>query len=509
MSEIVLIADADGERGARIAAACRARGITTSVTTHGAAALEIALAESPIAMVAQIDLPLIDGPRLSEILQTNPRTQSMGILYIGEEDGNVDREGGKGRVVAGSSDPDTIAHFVEALLVKRRPARPGEDADSELGGVEGQLSQIALMELLELFHVNRKTGVVELSRGRGRRADVGRVFLRDGDVIQATVGAIEGEKALYRLFTWSKGKFAFRPEEVTVEPMIERPTRALLREGMRHVKEWRRLSVELPAKNAHVALKVSRASLPNVLHPLTQEVLLTLEVANRVQDVLDRCSFPDYQVLRTLHTLIRRGMVELRQGAPRTESNGATLFSSALASRLRDWLEQSRMHGAGMMDAKVLVIAADSAVVRTLTALIERLPGAEVPPLVQATAIQTIARLPVDDELGIELIEAPSAKGFAPIWPMAAHGAIATLFVHSGVPSQSVDALRPAFNTICQIPRARPFHLILQDKDREADVQALCERLSLFDDRSVFAISPEQGTEATARLREIVSQLLP
>ena len=58
MSEIVLIADADAERGRRVAVACRACGITTSVTTHGAAALEIALAESPVAMVAQVDLPL-------------------------------------------------------------------------------------------------------------------------------------------------------------------------------------------------------------------------------------------------------------------------------------------------------------------------------------------------------------------------------------------------------------------------------------------------------------------
>ncbi|MDH3519717.1 MAG: DUF4388 domain-containing protein [Myxococcales bacterium] len=511
MSEIVLIADADGERGRRIAAACRARGITTSVTTHGAAALEIALAESPVAMVAQVDLPLIDGPRLSEILHANPRTQAMGILFVGDVNGSAPPRDAAGRVVPGHADPETIAHFVEALLSKRRAprSRRASALDADAGGVEGELAQISLMELIELFHVNRKTGVVELQRGRGRRRETGRVYLRDGDIVQAAVGMVEGEKALYRMFAWDRGRFLFRSEEISVDAGIERPTRALLREGARHVKEWERLAVELPPKNAQVALKVARASLPNVLHPLTQEVLLTLEICDRVQDVLDRCSYPDYQVLRTLHTLIRRDMVELRQGAPRSENNGSSLFSSALAARLRDWIDQGRPRASAWPDAKLLMIASESAAMRTLIALLERIPGAEMSALALAPAVQPVARLPVDEEIGLELIEAPSARRFAPIWPLAAHGAVATVFVHSGSPAHSVEALRGAINQVCTLPRARVFHLLLQDKEREERVQALCERLSLFDDRSVFALSPEKAGDAVARLREILSQLLP
>jgi CheY-like chemotaxis protein len=508
VSEIVLIADADGERGRRIATACRACGITTSVTTHGAAALEIALAESPAAMVAQVDLPLIDGPRLTEILRANPRTQSMGILFVGDADSSARHSSATGRIVPGHADPETIAHFVQALLAKRRPS-PGQSLDADLGGVEGQLVQITLMELIELFHVNRKTGVVELRRGRGRRAETGCVYLRDGDVIQATVGSVQSEKALYRLFAWGRGHFVFRPQEISIEPAIDRPTRALLREGKRHVVEWERLSTELPARNAHVALKVARASLPNVLHPLTQEVLLTLDISDRVEDVLDRCSYPDYQVLRTLHTLIRRGLVELRQGAPRVEANGNGLFSSALAARLRDWLDPARSRNASPTDAKLLLIASEPAGLQTLHPLLERLPGAEITGLASVSAVQSIARLPVDDELGIELIGAPAAQRFAPVWPLAAHGALATLFVHCGSPAQSVEALRPAFDTVCALPRARSFHLLLQEKAREEPVLALCERLSLFDDRSVFALSPERGADAVSRLREILAQLLP
>ena len=34
--------------------------------------------------------------------------------------------------------------------------------------------------------------------------------MRDGDVVQAAAGSVEGEKALFRLLGWRDGTFAFR-----------------------------------------------------------------------------------------------------------------------------------------------------------------------------------------------------------------------------------------------------------------------------------------------------------
>src|SRR6185503_20136701 len=88
MAASVLIADGDADRGRKIAAACRALGVEVRAASHGAAALEVALAEKPIAMVAQVALPLIDGTRLAEILHANPHTRAMRMLFI--DDGERD-----------------------------------------------------------------------------------------------------------------------------------------------------------------------------------------------------------------------------------------------------------------------------------------------------------------------------------------------------------------------------------------------------------------------------------
>ena len=411
-------------------------------------------------------------------------------------------------MLPGRADPETIARFIEALLRERGATAPGAP-DAVAPGVEGKLSQVALSELLELFHVNRKTGVVELREGGGRRAASGRIDLCDGDVVQARIGSVEGEKALYRLLAWRRGSFAFRERPVARERgAIERPTRALLREAQRQAEEWQRTASELPALNARVALKVARSSLPSVLHPLTQEVLLVLELASRVSDVLDRCSFPDYQVLRTLQTLIRRGMVELRAESAAVEPPAGGLFGPAIVARLRDWLDHGRPRDAAPIDAKVVLFASEPEAGRTFAALLARLPGAEALPRTAAGEVGPVLRIPVDDEVAIEVFEVPSAPRFAALWPLAAHGALATWFVHGSGVEASVAALRAAVDEVGALPRARCFHVLLDEKGKRS-VGALCEKLGVFDERHAIAVPPDRPVEATTALRELLTRLLP
>jgi CheY-like chemotaxis protein len=507
LSDIVLIADSDVQRAERMAAACAERSIHVEVASHGARALEIALAELPVAIVAQLDLPLIEGTRLAEILRANPRTRAIGILFISDERQPAPGTTTAGRVIPGSSDPDTIVHFVEALLLKRRPRRKGEPAAEPLGGIEGELAQLALAELLELFHVNRKTGRILLERGPVRRREAGELVLREGEVVHAATGRVEGEKALYRLFGWDRGRFRFIPDETEAPRTVERPTRALLREGRRQAAEWDRLIEELPPQHTRVSLVVSRGELPNVLHPLTQEVLLVLEMTDRVEEVLDRCGFPDYQVLRTLTTLLRRGLIELRHdGGDEAPRVGPAVLAPAFTTRLREHIERQRRG----LDAKVLVIASAAEAGHALSALIGRLPGADPPPrAVGARAIEALGRLVVEEDAAIEWITAPGSRRFSAVWPLAAHGALAGVFVHAGPPDAAVEALRPALDGMRALPRVRTLHAVLADKPSEASPSAaVCERLSLFDERSVVEIplgAPERADEA---LRELLRRVL-
>jgi len=89
---------------------------------------------------------------------------------------------------------------------------------------------------------------------------------------------------------------------------------------LRQLQEWTRLATRLPPGDARIQMRDEHArdEPPAGLHPLTREVLEQLRTHDAVVDVVDHCTFPDYQVLRTLHTLAERGIVSI------TRVSGAT-----------------------------------------------------------------------------------------------------------------------------------------------------------------------------------------
>ncbi len=512
----VLIADGDFQRGKRLAAACEELGLAANLAIHGAAALEVALSNPPVVLIAQFGLPLIDGAQLGEILQANPRTRSVGVIYLADNASEAERKHVGGEIVGPTIDSQAVARRVQALVEARIQGEAGSGSQNEdVGGVEGQLSQLALADLLQLFHVSQKSGSVDLRRDSEAGSDEsGRVQLRAGEIIHAEIESILGEKALFRLLAWDRGEFKFVPGAATEKSTIDKPTRALLQEGLRQNQELALRADSMPPLESSVHLKIRRSSLPVVIHPLTQEVLLVLEAYSRVGEVVDHCSFPDYQVLRTLHTLIERGMVEVNE-----ESEGATqpivanrLFSQAPGARLREWMGVDTLDANGVRDARLLVVASDPAGSREFTRLIANLPGATVRDSSESDPIDrlgVLGRLAVDDEVGIEFTEVPADPRFSALWPLAGHAAVGILMVLSGPVAAALEAVRPAFETLRALPRARVLHLLMLEKDAGVEADALRENLSVFDDSSLFLIPVGKDGTAEVLLREMFIRILP
>ena len=79
-------ADRRRQPGARASASARRARRAASrraFAPHGAAALEAALADVPDAVIAPLDLSLIDAPKLAEILRANPRAQGVRFIFLG------------------------------------------------------------------------------------------------------------------------------------------------------------------------------------------------------------------------------------------------------------------------------------------------------------------------------------------------------------------------------------------------------------------------------------------
>ena len=510
MSRLVVIADANLERAERLREACAVRGYATRIVPNGALALETAVRDAPDVLVMAGPLDLIDAGKLVEILRANPRTRRVRFVFVGDTPAGGAEEWGAA-ALPGDADPDEVGERVAELATR------GSELDAVVHEarevVEGRLSQIPLVDLLQLFHLNRRTGTIELrhrnSEGRTVR---GRVHLRDGDVVHAATRAVEGEKALFRLLGWSEGSFEFRPDTARVETQITAPTRGLLLEGMRQLDEGRRLRAQLPSPEAHVALKVRNGALPSVVQPLTQEVLLLLELYTQVGEIVDHSSFPDYQVLRTLQTLVQRGIVELRAGAPMPPPD-AGLFRAAQVRRLREWQGTTLGDRGPARDAKVLIASCDPRLTDAFIELLRGLPGVTPHPRIEngiaSDTLGSVARLRVDDDLGIEFVHVPADPRYAPLWPVAGHGALGTFLLLGGTVAEAAETLRPLAETLGAMPRSRMLHLLVRRPGEPDLADELRRNVALVEESMLFLLPLEGRKEPLERLRGAFARIIP
>ncbi len=517
----VLLADFDSARAKRHSEACVARGYVVDGARHGASALELALERVPDVVVCPVDLPVIDGERLAGILRGNPRTRHASFVFLvkDELDAPMAIDPRDGTVVDPWHDEDVLDH-IDALI--ERTSRYGEArGDTE---IEGKLTQISLVDLLQIFQMNKRSGTLRIWRSDG--VGSGSILVRSGHVLDASVPladgtCIVGEKAVYRLLAWKEGRFEFAPGSVSEAKRVEKPTRGLLLEAMRQMDEWESLRSELPAADARVALQVPPERVPGIEQALTAEVVQAVETYRRVGEVVDHCSFPDYQVLHTLHTLAGREIISVRRSSVVTptlvagdvEAEGDGLFDEAQVRRVREWLQQGPANGVTRTSAKLLVASTERDVA-DFARLLAYVPGASLSDEMREGRIgeddlATIGRIAVDESIHIELIHVPLGERAAPLWPLAASGALGTLFLLSGSISEVAERLKPMSDVLRRLPKSRIFHVILLRKGERISPEELKRNLSLIDEASLFLLPLDSAKAPSALLRSLFFRVVP
>src|SRR5213592_581872 len=108
---------------------------------------------------------------------------------------------------------------------------------------QGSLKELPLPDIIQLVSVSGKTGKFTLSRD----GDRGYIYLKNGQMVHATVGDLIGEEAIYALAIWNQGEFQFTPSEEPDRQTITKSNTNLLMEAARRLDEWRVLSKKIPS----------------------------------------------------------------------------------------------------------------------------------------------------------------------------------------------------------------------------------------------------------------------
>lgn len=96
-------------------------------------------------------------------------------------------------------------------------------------GFTGKLDQFQLVDIIQMCCLGNRTGRLAISRGM----DSGVIFLREGNIVHAVCGALEGDQAVYEIICWDFGQFSFEENLKPAKETIKAGWEHLVMEGVR------------------------------------------------------------------------------------------------------------------------------------------------------------------------------------------------------------------------------------------------------------------------------------
>ena len=397
----VLLADPDLASVRALTRALRQKGYQVHHARDGARALELAVLRHPDLVLFDHGCPVLEARTFVDILRTNPRTETIPVVVTASaEEADEAMRDGPGPLLRKPYNLDEVLAHIDDLLARADRAR-NDGADSQ--EIEGALAQLALPDLLQTLALARRTGRVSLRRGNER----GEVELVEGRTVDARAGAVEGEKALFRLLEWAEGTFSFTPGPPSPEARIDRGTDELLLEAAQQTDECRRLMAALPEPATRWGQ--SPGATLRAVPPLAREVLGRLEAPRSTAELLDEMEAADLAVLQALAMLHGEGLVvPVDVDAPPAPE---PLLTAAEAHAVRARAQRGRSSSRGQV-VKVLVGARDGSAAREALAGLPLL----APEGALVEALGTVAELEVAEGLLLHFCVVSPGELGRPLW---------------------------------------------------------------------------------------------
>ncbi len=307
----LLLVDADPRSLRVLEVSLRKAGysVTTSGDVDGA--LELVELTEPDMILSDTRLPGKDGFALVAALKARPKWSEIALVFLSSDPSVESKVRG---LELGVEDYLTKPVYIREILtrvnlVMQRKEREGLSRTSKTR-FSGSLADMGLVDLLQTIDVSRKAGVLQLTSGEKR----GAIYFNEGRVIDAELGDLAGEAAIYRFLVWSEGQFELDFREVRREDRIGVSTQGLLMEGMRRLDEWGRLQEQLPSLGtvfdvSHEELSQRLAEIPDEIN----DVLKLFDGRRMLSEVLDASAGDDLVTLNAVSKLYFEGFIVIRE----------------------------------------------------------------------------------------------------------------------------------------------------------------------------------------------------
>ena len=184
--------------------------------------------------------------------------------------------------------------------------------------LQGSLSELPLPDVIQLVSVSGKTGAFEIQG----ELEAGRIFLRDGQIVDAMVGRLRGDSAVYEMAVWSQGSFVFRPDEETEQVTIHISNANLMMEAARRLDEWRVLSRKIPSLDLVPYFTTRDQGVDQVTLSPQEWILVTrIDGEHSIEEIADQLKWAPFDVSKLLFGMVTTGLVALGNSGESVETS--------------------------------------------------------------------------------------------------------------------------------------------------------------------------------------------
>jgi CheY-like chemotaxis protein len=288
----------------------RKAGYSVAACSDAKSALETLELSKPDLILSDTRLPGTDGFALAQKIRGSSEWADIPFMFLSSD---LSVESKVRGLEQGVEDYLTKPIYIKEIiarvnLVLQRRQRRGLEERTTSGKTRftGSLADMGIVDLLQTIDNGKKSGVLHLRSGSQTSA----IYFRDGSIVDAELGRLHGERAIYRALVWSEGTFELDFRDVRREDVVQTSTQGVLMEGMRRLDEWGRLAEQLPRLDTVFEVNADEllarlAEIPDEINGILRE----FDGERTLIDVVDRCDQDDLETLNAVSKLYFEGLI--------------------------------------------------------------------------------------------------------------------------------------------------------------------------------------------------------
>jgi DNA-binding response OmpR family regulator len=231
---LILIVDDNPHISKLLAMNLEKEGFSVIHAANGEEGFEKVKKEKPDLVISDVMMPKLDGISLCQKIRTETDVSMVPFMFLTSIDADVTQKRG----FRAGADQYLVKSEInrEVLLAKVRDmlkhvSKINEIDAPQKGSFNGDLSELSLIEILQLLHINKKSGTLTIRRQYYPEASI---HIKDGEIIHAQLGEDLDEKAMFIISVWKRGEFTFTQRDISQESRtIKTPTLNIILESCR------------------------------------------------------------------------------------------------------------------------------------------------------------------------------------------------------------------------------------------------------------------------------------